>query len=313
MMQRSTLPMRDTFGRLLVELGKTNKDLVVITADVGNSTRAMYFREAFPERYFNVGISEQDMVNYAAGLAAVGFKPLVVNFAMFLMRAWEQIRNSIARMNLDVKLAVTHSGYSDSGDGSSHQTLEDIALMRVLPNMKIIVPADSADVKRTLPVVVNELRGPLYYRMGRDYTPVITEGLDYDFKLGKGYVLKDGEDLTIMGAGVVLYDALKAAEELEKMGISTAVINLLSIKPIDEDLIEYYARKTGRIVTVEEHSIYGGIGSAVSEVVVKRYPVPMRFIGASTFGRSARSERDLLDFYGINSKSIINAALELVK
>ncbi|BFI76202.1 transketolase family protein [Sulfurisphaera ohwakuensis] len=313
MMQRSTLPMRDTFGRLLAELGEKNKDMIVITADVGNSTRAMYFREKFPDRYFNVGISEQDMVNFAAGLSVTGFKPIVVGFAMFVMRAWEQIRNSIARMNLDVKIMVTHSGYSDSGDGSSHQALEDIALMRVLPNMKVIIPADSEDVKRSLPVVVNELRGPLYYRMGRDYTPVITEGLDYDFKLGKAYVLRDGEDLAIMGAGVVLADALKAAEELEKMGISAAVINLMSIKPIDEDLIEYYARKTGRIITIEEHSIYGGIGSAVAEVVVKKYPVPMRFIGAITFGRSARSERDLLDFYGINYKSILNAAMELVK
>ena len=313
MMQGNTLPMRETFGKLLVELGKVNRELVVITADVGNSTRAMYFREAFPDRYFNVGISEQDMVNFAAGLAAVGFKPLVIGFAMFLMRAWEQIRNTVARMNLDVKLVATHSGFSDSGDGSSHQALEDIALMRVIPNMKVIIPADSADVKRTLPVVINELRGPLYYRMGRDYTPVITEGLDYDFKLGKGYVLRDGEDLVIIGAGVVLYDALRAAEELEKMGISTAVINLLSIKPIDEDLIEYYARKTGRIITIEEHSIYGGIASAVAEVIVKRYPVPMKFIGATTFGRSARSQRDLLDFYGINSKSIIGAALKLVK
>ncbi|BFH72668.1 transketolase family protein [Sulfurisphaera javensis] len=312
-MQRSTLPMRDTFGRLLADLGEKNKDIIVITADVGNSTRAMYFRERFPDRYFNVGISEQDMVNFAAGLSVTGYKPIVVGFAMFVMRAWEQIRNSIARMNLDVKIMVTHAGYSDSGDGSSHQSLEDIALMRVLPNMKVIIPADSADVKRSLPVVVNELRGPLYYRMGRDYTPVITEGLDYDFKLGKAYVLKDGDDLAIMGAGVVLADALKAAEELEKMGISTAVINLMSIKPIDEDLIEYYARKTGRIITIEEHSIYGGIGSAVAEVLVKKYPVPMRFIGATTFGRSARSERDLLDYYGINYKSIINAAMELVK
>lgn len=313
MMQGNSLSMRETFGKLLVELGKINKDLVVITADVGSSTKAIYFKEAFPDRYFNVGISEQHMVNFAAGLATVGFKPLVVSFAMFLMRAWEQIRNSVARMNLDVKFAATHAGFSDSGDGSSHQALEDIALMRTIPNMKVIVPADSADIKRTLPVVINELKGPLYYRIGRDYTPTITEGLDYDFKLGKGYVLRDGEDLAIMGAGVVLYDALRAAEELEKMGISAAVINLLSIKPIDEDLIEYYARRTGRIITIEEHSIYGGIGSAVAEVVVKRYPVPMRFIGTTTFGRSARSQRDLLDFYGINSKSIINAALELVK
>lgn len=312
MMQGNLYSMRETFGRLLAELGETEKDLIVITADVGDSTRAMYFREKFKDRYFNVGISEQDMVNFAAGLAAVGKKPAIVNFAMFLMRAWEQIRNSIARMNLDVKMFVTHAGYSDHGDGSSHQALEDIALMRVLPNMKVVIPADPKDIERSLPVIVKE-RGPIYYRMGRDYSPPITVGQEYDFKIGKAYVIKEGSDLVIMGAGVVLWDALKAAEELEKMGISTAVINLFSIKPIDEDTIEYYARKTGRVITIEEHSIYGGIGSAVAEVLAKRYPVPMRFIGATTFGRSARSQRDLLDYYNINYKSIIREAIDLVK
>jgi len=311
-MQGNLYSMRETFGRLLAELGETEKDLIVITADVGDSTRAMYFREKFKDRYFNVGISEQDMVNFAAGLAAVGKKPAIVNFAMFLMRAWEQIRNSIARMNLDVKMFVTHAGYSDHGDGSSHQALEDITLMRVLPNMKVIVPADPKDIERSLPVIIKE-RGPIYYRMGRDYSPPITVGQEYDFKIGKAYVIKEGSDLVIMGAGVVLWDALKAAEELEKMGISTAVINLFSIKPIDEDTIEYYARKTGRVITIEEHSIYGGIGSAVAEVLAKRYPVPMRFIGATTFGRSARSQRDLLDYYNINYKSIIREAIDLVK
>jgi len=311
-MQGNLYSMRETFGRLLAELGETEKDLIVITADVGDSTRAMYFREKFKDRYFNVGISEQDMVNFAAGLAAVGKKPAIVNFAMFLMRAWEQIRNSIARMNLDVKMFVTHAGYSDHGDGSSHQALEDITLMRVLPNMKVIIPADPKDIERSLPVIIKE-RGPIYYRMGRDYSPPITVGQEYDFKIGKAYVIKEGSDLVIMGAGVVLWDALKAAEELEKMGISTAVINLFSIKPIDEDTIEYYARKTGRVITIEEHSIYGGIGSAVAEVLAKRYPVPMRFIGATTFGRSARSQRDLLDYYNINYKSIIREAIDLVK
>jgi len=308
-----TSSIRETFGKLLVKLGEEIKDLVVITADVGDSSRAYYFREKFPDRYFNVGISEQDMVNFAAGLSAVGKKPVVVDFAMFLMRAWEMIRNTVARMNLDVKFIATHSGYSDSGDGSSHQCLEDITLMRVLPNMKVIVPADSKDVERSLPVVIKEIRGPLYYRLGRDYSPPITVDLDYNFELGKAYVLRDGEDIAIMGAGVVLWDALRAAEELEKMGISAAVINLFSIKPIDENTIEYYARKTGRIVVVEEHSIYGGVGSAVAEVIVNKYPVPMRFIGATTFGRSARSQRELLDYYHINYSNIINRALELLK
>ncbi|MEM0304020.1 MAG: transketolase family protein [Saccharolobus sp.] len=312
MMRENIYSMRETLGRLLAELGDQEKDLIVITADVGDSTRASYFKEKFKDRYFNVGISEQDMVNFAAGLAAVGKKPIIVNFAMFLMRAWEQIRNSIARMNLDVKMFVTHAGYSDHGDGSSHQSLEDIALMRVLPNMKVIVPADPKDIERSLPVIIKE-KGPLYFRIGRDYSPPITIGHEYEFKVGKAYVLKEGNDLAIMGAGVVLWDALKAAEELEKIGISAAVINLFSIKPIDEETIEYYARKTGRVITIEEHSIYGGMGSAVAETIVKRYPVPMRFIGATTFGRSARSQRDLLDYYNINYKSIIREAIDLLK
>ncbi|MEM3863558.1 MAG: transketolase C-terminal domain-containing protein, partial [Metallosphaera sp.] len=244
MLQGNFSSIREAFGRTLVKLGEADKDIIVITADVGDSSRASYFKEKIPERYFNVGISEQDMVNFGAGLSAVGKKPVVVGFAMFLMRAWEQMRNSIGRMNLNVKVCVTHSGYSDSGDGSSHQALEDIALMRTIPNFKVVVPADAAEVERSLPEVIND-RGPLYYRMGRDYSPPITSTLDYKFEIGKAYVLKDGDDLAIIGAGVVLWDALKAAEELEKMGISTAVINLPTIKPIDHSTIEYFARKTG--------------------------------------------------------------------
>ncbi|MEM3323753.1 MAG: transketolase family protein [Metallosphaera sp.] len=312
MLQGNFSSIREAFGRTLVKLGEADKDIIVITADVGDSSRASYFKEKIPERYFNVGISEQDMVNFGAGLSAVGKKPVVVGFAMFLMRAWEQMRNSIGRMNLNVKVCVTHSGYSDSGDGSSHQALEDIALMRTIPNFKVVVPADAAEVERSLPEVIND-RGPLYYRMGRDYSPPITSTLDYKFEIGKAYVLKDGDDLAIIGAGVVLWDALKAAEELEKMGISTAVINVPTIKPIDHSTIEYFARKTGRIVTIEEHSVIGGVGSAVAEVVVKTYPVPMRFVGATTYGRSARSQRELLDYYGITSRNVINSALELIK
>jgi transketolase len=304
--------MRNTLGNKLIEIGRSLSDLVVITADVGDSTRASRFGEVFPDRYFNIGISEQDLVGFSAGMAAAGFRPLVVNFAMFLMRAWEQIRNTVCRMNLNVKFIVTHAGFSDAGDGSSHQVLEDIALMRVLPNMKVIVPADAKDIERSLEKVINS-NGPVYYRIGRDYSPSITNDVDYEFEIGKGYVLREGEDITIAGAGVVLWDALKAAEELKDLGINCAVINVLSIKPIDEDLIEYYARKTGAIITIEEHSIYGGIGSAISEVTGKKYPVPMGFIGTNSFGRSAKSQRELLDKYGITSKAIIEKALELVK
>ncbi|BBD71856.1 transketolase [Sulfodiicoccus acidiphilus] len=303
--------MREAMGKELARLGELHQDLLVLTADVGDSTRASYFREKYPERYFNVGIAEQHLVDFAAGLAAAGKKPVVVNFAMFLMRAWEQMRNTVARMNLDVKFFATHSGYSDSGDGSSHQSLEDIALTRVLPNFAVVVPADPIELVKALPEILAH-RGPVYMRTGRDYSPPITAGLEYEFKLGKAQVLREGDDVSIVGAGVVLWDALLAAEELRKMGVGATVINVSTVKPMDEALIEYYARKTGRIVTVEEHSVIGGIGSAVSEVIVKRYPVPMRFVGASTFGRSAKSQRELLDYYGINSSSIVKAAMEVV-
>ncbi len=309
---KSFSSMREAFGRMISELGDEHKDLLVLTADVGNSTKAVYFREKFPNRYFNVGISEQHLIGFAAGLAATGKVPVVAGFSMFLMRAWEQIRNTICRMNLNVKIVATHSGYSDYNDGSSHQSLEDIALMRVLPRMKVIVPADSWEVRRSLPVILRE-PGPIYYRIGRDYSPPITQNVDYDFKVGEATVLKDGSDLAIIGAGVVLWDAIKAAEKLEQMSISTAVINMATIKPIDEKVIETYARKTGRIVTIEEHNVIGGLGSAVSEVAVKKYPVPIRMIGASDFGRSAKSQRELLDYYKINDKSIINASLELLR
>ncbi len=305
--------MRDAVGRILEEIGKEDKDVIVITADVGKSTRVYRYGELFPDRYFNVGIAEQHLIGFASGLAAVGAKPVVVAFAIFLMRAWEQIRNSVSRMNLNVKIIGTHAGFSDHADGSSHQAFEDIALMRVLPNMSIIVPADVLDIERSLRSVVIDVKGPIYYRIGRDYSPIITDGHDYKFSLGKAYVLRDGHDVTIIGAGVVLYEALMAAKELEKMGISAMVINLLSIKPIDVETIEMCARRTGRIVVVEEHMVYGGIGSAIAEVLVERYPVPMRFIGMKTFGRSARCVRELLDFYDINSKAIVSKVLEVIK
>ncbi len=305
--------MRETFGRILASLGEIHRELVVITADVGDSTRASYFRDRFPSRYYNVGISEQHMVNFAAGLAATGIKPLVASFAMFLMRAWEQIRNTVARMNLDVKFVATHSGYSDSVDGSSHQALEDIALMRVIPNMRVVVPADSFEIMRSLPKIIAEERGPIYYRIGRDYSPPITAGVSDEFKLGKATVLRDGGDIAIIGAGVVLWSALEASKELARIGIRAAVIDMATIKPIDEDIVEKYARKTGAIVTIEEHSIYGGLGSAVAEVVVRRYPAPMKILGATGFGRTAKSQEELIEHFGLGKSSVVKAALEVIR
>ncbi len=305
--------MRDVIGEILIELGKEISDLVVITADVGKPTRVYNFGQKFPDRYYNVGIAEQHMIDFAAGLASAGALPIVAAFAMFILRAWEQIRNTVARMNLNVKIVATHAGYSDHADGSSHQALEDIAVMRVIPHVNVVVPADIADIRRSFRAIVAEVRGPVYYRIGRDYAPPITEDHNYEFTLGRAYTLRDGHDVTIIGAGPILYEALIAAEMLKKMGVSASVINLLSIKPIDVDTIEKTARATGRIVTIEEHVIYGGIGSAVAEVIAERYPVPMRFIGAKTFGRSAKSVRELLDYFNINSKAIVKTCLEVIK
>ncbi|MEM0504625.1 MAG: transketolase family protein [Sulfolobales archaeon] len=305
--------MRDALGLILSELGSDVSDLVVITADVGKATRAYVFGERFPERYFNVGIAEQHLISFAAGLASAGAKPVVCAFSMFLMRAWEQIRNTVGRMNLNVKIVGTHAGLSDHADGSSHQSLEDIALMRVIPNMSVVVPADVKDILRSLPIIIKEVRGPLYFRIGRDYSPPITDNYDYEYELGKAYILEEGDDIAIIAAGPVLSDALEAAKSLEKLGIKATVVNLINVKPIDEEVIVRIARKCGRIITVEEHSTLGGIGGAVAEVLARNYPTPMKFIGINGYGRSAKNVRELLDFYGVNSKSIIKASLELMK
>jgi transketolase len=252
-------------------------------------------------------------VNFAAGLAAAGARPVVCAFSMFLMRAWEQIRNTVGRMNLNVKIVGTHAGFSDYSDGSSHQSLEDIALMRTLHNMSVVVPADVKDVLRSLPAIVKNVKGPVYYRVGRDYTPSITDNYDYEYEFGRAYVLEEGYDIAIISAGPVLLESLIAAKELKKLGVSTTVVNLINIKPIDEVLLESIARRCGRIITVEEHTIYGGIGSAVAEVVIQKYPVPMKFIGVAGYGRSAKNVKELWDYYGLRSEVIVKTVLELLK
>ena len=305
--------VRDAVGMVLSELGSELDDLVVVTADVGRATRAYMFSRRYPSRYFNVGIAEQHLVNFAAGLAAAGARPVVCAFSMFLMRAWEQIRNTVGRMNLNVKIVGTHAGFSDYADGSSHQSLEDIALMRTIHNMSVVVPADVKDVLRSLPAIVKDVRGPVYYRVGRDYTPSITDNYDYEYEFGRAYVLEEGYDIAIISAGPVLLESLIAAKELKKLGVSTTVVNLINIKPIDEVLLESIARRCGRIITVEEHTIYGGIGSAVAEVVIQKYPVPMKFIGVVGYGRSAKNVKELWDYYGLRSEVIVKTVLELLK
>ncbi|MEM1873401.1 MAG: transketolase C-terminal domain-containing protein [Acidilobaceae archaeon] len=306
--------MREALGRALADLGEIDGDVVVVTADVGEATRAVRFFERYPERYFNVGISEQHAVSFAAGLAALGMKPVVVAFAMFLMRAWEQIRNTVVRMNLGVKLVGTHAGFSDSTDGSSHQALEDIALMRVLPGMTVVVPADACQVSRSLPKVVESVKGPAYYRVGRDYSPPITCDYSEDFVVGRAEILRDGEDVVVVGAGTVLWNALKAAEELKRVkGLSVAVVNMHTVKPLDEELLLKLARKTGAVVTVEEHSVHGGLGSAIAETLAERYPAPVEIVGTRSLGRSARSPEDLLEHYGLGVRSLVQAIERVVE
>ena len=280
-------------------------------ADTGESTRAKYFGEAHPERYFNVGIAEQHMVGMAVGLALAGFKPFAVTFAAFLMRAWEQIRNAVARVNANVKLVGTHSGFTDAYDGPSHQALEDIALMRVLPNMTVVAPADGCETYWATKAVAR-VPGPVYLRVGRDYNTGVTcenEGLE----IGKGYIYRDGTDVAILSTGQTLALALEAADILSDRGISTAVVHFPTIKPLDRQLLISTAKKTGAIVVVEEHMRFGGFGSAVAEELSQTYPIPMVLLGVETFGKTARDPAELYRLYGLTPEEVANRAEELVR
>jgi transketolase len=302
--------MRDAVGKALLEAGERYRDLYVITADVGGSTRAIWFKEKYPDRYIDVGIAEQHMIGVASGLAIAGLRPVAIAFSMFVMRAWEQVRNTVARMNLNVKIIGTHAGLSDYADGASHQVLEDLSLMRTLPNMTVVVPADPNEAGKAI-LALMEHQGPAYVRIGRDYGPRITG--DGEFRIGRATVLRDGDDVAIVGSGPVLWDALMAAEELGKLGVSAMVINLSTLKPIDVDTIIKAAKKTGALLTVEEHSTIGGVGSAVAEVVAQGYPVPIRMIGVNGFGRSGRSTRQLMEYMNLTHRRIVEEALRLVK
>lgn len=307
---RPVYSMREALGVSLARLGEDIEELVVLTADVGESTRSRYFGERFPSRFFNVGISEQDLVDVAAGLALGGYLPVAVAFSMFMMRAWEQIRNTIGRSRLNVKLIGTHAGLSDFADGPSHQALEDVALMRSIDGMTVVAPADAWEVERALPEIISH-RGPVYVRIGRDYSPPITIDMEYKFQLGRGLTLLDGDDLAIVGYGPVLYHALEAARELNKMGYSVGVHNIHTIKPIDVDLLRRIAQRTGAIITVEEHSPYGGLGSAVAEVISGLANV--KIMGVRSTGHWGRSEVDLIRYFGLNEESIISEALRMIK
>lgn len=304
-------PTRDGFGEGLVELGTKREDIVVLSADLTESTRAAWFKEKFPERFFSMGVSEQDMMGTAAGLALSGKVAFACTFGAFAAgRAWDQVRVSLAYMKTNVKIVGTHGGISVGEDGPTHQANEEIALMRILPNMTVIVPCDALEAKKAT-IASASREGPVYLRLGRSGVPLITKEVD-NFQIGKANLLKDGKDVTIIACGTEVYEALCAAEALKKENISARVINLHTIKPIDRDIIIKAAKETGAVVTAEEHTVIGGMGSAVSEVLAQTFPVPMEFIGVQDrFGESG-DPKELFKLFGLTSDDIVKAAKKAV-
>ncbi len=302
---------RDAYGDTLKALGAKYPEIVVLDADLSASTKTQVFAKEFPNRFFNCGIAEGNMMSVAAGLAAAGKTVFASTFAVFgAGRAYEQIRNSICYPRLNVKVALTHAGITVGEDGATHQMLEDIALMRVLPNMTVIVPADAAETEAALRWAA-AYNGPVYIRMGRAKCDDVTNPGD-SFTPGKCTTLCDGNDVTIIACGIMAGKAVAAAKLLQEEGISARVLNMSSIKPIDEDAILKAAKETGAILTAEEHSVIGGLGSAIAETVVKGNPVPMAMLGMNdTFGESGKSE-DLLEKYGLTAEHIRDMAKELM-
>ena len=295
---------REAYGKALAAVGGKNNNVIVLDADLSKSTKTEVFGKAYPERFFNVGIAEQNMMGTAAGLAAAGKIPFVSTFAVFATgRAFEQIRNSICYPKLNVKIAATHAGLTVGEDGASHQSIEDISLMRTLPNMTVIVPADGIETEKAIEFAA-EYKGPCYIRLGRSNVPDLFDA-DYKFEIGKAVTVAEGTDVTIIATGIMVAEAKAAAEELSKEGISAGVLNIHTIKPIDSEAIIKAAEKTGCIVTCEEHSIIGGLGSAVAEVLVENNPVPMLRLGVNdTFGESGKPN-DLLKKYKLKSSDIV--------
>jgi len=302
---------REAYGDALVELGSENPNVVVLDADTSVSTRTQKFALKFPERFFNVGIAEQNLVGVAAGLALSGKIPYMSTYAVFAPgRCLDQIRNAVAYPNLNVKIVATHGGISVGEDGATHQALEDLSIMRAIPNMKVIVPAD-ANATRFFVKKIAYMEGPFYVRLSRPSVPVIYDK-DCDFTIGKGFKLQDGSDITIFACGVMVAEAMEAANQLKEKSVSARVIDMHTIKPIDEDLIVKAAEETQGIVTAEDHNVIGGLGSAVAEVLAEKHPTPIRRIGVrDTFGESG-SHKELMLKYGLTANNIAQAALNLI-
>lgn len=295
---------RESYGNALVELATEQENVYVLDADLALATKTSIFREVFPERHIDCGIAEANMMGIAAGMAATGKVPFVSSFAMFAAgRAFEQVRNSVGYPHLNVKIGATHAGISVGEDGATHQCNEDIALMRVIPGMVVINPADDIEAKAAVRAAF-EHEGPVYMRFGRLAVPVINDRPDYKFELGKGVVLREGKDVTMIATGLCVSESLGAAERLAKEGIEAKVINIHTIKPLDEELVVAAAKETGKVVTVEEHSVIGGLGSAVCDALSSQYPVPVLKIGIQDcFGESGPAVQ-LLKKYGLDAEGI---------
>lgn len=304
---------REGYGDGLVETGKEFDNLIVLDADLAEATKTCVFKKAFPERHIDCGIAECNMMGIAAGLAATGKVPFASSFAMFSAgRAFEQVRNSIGYPHLNVKIGATHAGISVGEDGATHQCNEDIALMRTIPGMTIINPSDDVEAKAAVRAAY-ELDGPVYLRFGRLAVPVINDNDDYKFEIGKGVVLREGKDVTIVATGLCVSSALEAADMLAEDGVEAKVINIHTIKPIDADLLVEAAKETGKVVTVEEHSVIGGLGGAVCEVLSEKCPVPVKRIGVNdVYGESGPAVK-LIEKYGLDGKGVYASVKEFVK
>lgn len=304
MSEVKSVATRDSYGNALVELGKEHENLIVLDADLAAATKTGTFKKVFPERHIDCGIAEANMTGIAAGLSTCGYVPFISTFAMFAAgRSFEQVRNSIGYPHLNVKIGATHAGISVGEDGATHQCNEDIALMRAIPGMVVINPSDDVEAIAAVKAAY-EHDGPVYLRFGRLAVPVINDTPDYKFELGKGVQLKDGKDCTIIATGLCVSEALKAADILAEKGIDAQVINIHTIKPLDEDMVVEAAKKTGKIFTVEEHSIIGGLGAAVAEVLCEKYPAKLKRIGVNdVFGESGPA-KELIKKYGLDAESI---------
>lgn len=311
-MATEMIPMRDGYGKALLELCQSNDKIMVLDADVANSTRSVWVREQFPDKFIDMGISEQDMVGTASGLALGGMIPFISTYGVFLAgRAWDQIRTTVCYNNLNVKLAGAHAGISVGPDGATHQALEDVALMRVLPNMTVVVPCDAEETRKATHAIA-EKDGPCYIRFGREAVPVVTDDKT-EFVLGKANLCREGSDVTIIANGAMVYEALSAVESLKLLGIQARVLDMHTVKPLDTDALLSAARETGCIVTAEEHQIIGGLGGAVAEYLSMTCPVPIEMVGVqNSFGESGQPQ-ELMDKYGLNADTIIKKVIEVTR